>query len=127
MPFRSSRSPGFLGHARWMGASAAPWLSSLTVGCWRRRRCRRISNCRTVGVGPGARRDLAYAKRESVYVQGFDFRLERLARDAELRRRSRGAGDPSARCGERALDQFLLALGERGRGILGMYCALEGV
>ena len=36
----------------------------------------------------GAAPTLGYANRESVDVQGFHFRLEGLARDAELRRRS---------------------------------------
>ena len=45
----------------------------------------------------GAQQDLAYLKREFIDVQRFDFRLERLARNAEFRRRSRGARDPSVR------------------------------
>jgi hypothetical protein len=44
-------------------------------------------------------------------VEGFDFRLQRLARNAELRRSSRGTRDPSVRRYECRLDQLLLALG----------------
>src|SRR5437016_13070965 len=62
----------------------------------------------------GAAGLLGYANRESVDVQAFHFRLERLARDAELRRRSQRPGDPSARCRARGPAQFLVALGERG-------------
>ncbi len=51
---------------------------------------------------------------ELVDMEGFDFRLECLARNAELGRRSSRAGDPSVGLGKRGFDHGLLALGKRG-------------
>ncbi len=47
-------------------------------------------------------------------MQGFDFRLERLAGNAERRRRTPRPGDPSVARRERRLDHPPLTLGERG-------------
>src|SRR5207249_2104915 len=57
---------------------------------------------------------LARSKRERVDVESFDLGLERLAGNAELCRRPRGARDPSAGLRERGNDQGSLAFSERG-------------
>src|SRR5437667_10828155 len=72
---------------------------------------RQLPNGRRASAGA---RDLADSKRDCVDAQGFDFRFERLARNAELRRGARGPGDPSPRRRECRLNQLSLALGERG-------------
>src|SRR5439155_25339344 len=57
---------------------------------------------------------LARSKRERVDVESFDLGLERLAGNAQLCRRPRGARDPPARLRERGDDQGSIACGERG-------------
>src|SRR4029079_11798066 len=62
-----------------------------------------------------------------VDLEGFDFRLERLAGDAELGRRSSRTGDPSVGFGKRGFDHGLLVLRKRGhlaplpRGLLARF------
>src|SRR6476620_1738095 len=58
--------------------------------------------------------DRSALKGELVDVEGFDFRLECLARNTQLGRRSVWAGDPSLGLGERGFDHGLLAFDEGG-------------
>src|SRR5207247_6509175 len=63
-----------------------------------------------------SRSSVGPAEREFVDVQVADFPLERLARNAELRRRAARAGYPSLRLLERRFDQHLLTVGQGGYG-----------
>src|SRR6267378_4359158 len=62
---------------------------------------------------------LPFAKGELVDFERANLPFERLAWDAELRRRAAWAGNTSLGFCERGLDQFLLAGGERGHGSRG--------
>src|SRR6266702_511818 len=95
-------------------ASAAPRLIVCSMKRLLSRCCQRVGNCQLVSGSRLA--DGGPSEGEFVDVQVADFPLERLARNAELRRRAARAGNPAERLLERGFDQGPLTVRQGGHG-----------
>src|SRR5882724_4052550 len=101
-----------------LGPETRPWASRYLIAIARAVKVEHVGYPHP--VFPRSFRCSAIADRsasligELVDLEGFDFRLEGLAGNAELGSRSCRTGDPSVGLGQRGFDHGLLALGERG-------------
>lgn len=69
------------------------------------RRTRRERSASAVWPVPGASVSLSRFESLEVNAQGFDFRFERLPRQAQLGRRAGWTGHPAAALGQRGFDE----------------------